>query len=54
MLYKVYMRKECVQEGAEMWWLESPKQIKIYFVKHDDEISTSAIHIVISLLEPTL
>ena len=26
----------------------------IYFVKYDDEISTSAIHIIIRLLEPTL
>ena len=26
----------------------------IYFVRHDDEISTSAIHIIISLLDPTL
>jgi len=24
----------------------------LYFVKHDDEISTSGIHIIISLLEP--
>ena len=28
--------------------------ITVYFVKHDDEISTSAIRIIISLLEPTL
>jgi len=25
-----------------------------YFVRHDEEISTSATHIIISLLEPTL
>ena len=28
MLCKVYMRKDCVYEGAEMWWLESPKQME--------------------------
>jgi len=28
MLYKVYMTKDCVMEGVEIWWLESPEQIR--------------------------
>ena len=43
-------------------WLQSPYFntlhhtvfCHIYCVKHDDEISTSTIHIIISLLDPTL
>ena len=42
-------RREDHEVHKDMWWHWEKKKD---FVKHDDEISTSAIQIIINLLEP--